>query len=108
MVCVAHKKKAFRFELQHLATRQDRGNWAAVLTEFSFAPKWIFYLSDLYNYDLTGTHYAVIGGSYSKGGTRFGLSYGRQRAGLFCAGGVCRFVPAATGITATLTTTFHD
>jgi hypothetical protein len=102
------KKKAFRFELQHLATRQDRGNWAALLTEFSFAPNWIFYLSDLYNYDLTGTHYAVIGGSYSKSGTRFGLSYGRQRAGLFCVGGICRFVPAATGITATLTTTFNN
>lgn len=101
------KKKAFRFELQHLATQQDRGNWAAALTEFSFAPRWTFYLSDLYNYDVTDTHYATIGGSYTKGGTRFGLSYGRQRAGLFCVGGVCRFVPAATGITATLTTTFN-
>lgn len=102
------KKKAFRFELQHLATRQDKGNWAAAVTEFSFAPKWIFYLSDLYNYGVTNIHYPLIGGSYAKGGTRFGLSYGRQRAGLFCAGGVCRFVPAATGITATLTTTFNN
>ncbi len=101
------KKKSFRFELQHLATQQDRGNWAAVLTEFSFAPKWTFYLSDLYNYGTTDTHYATIGGTYTKGGTRFGISYGRQRAGLFCVGGVCRFVPAATGITATLTTTFN-
>jgi Family of unknown function (DUF6029) len=100
------KKKAFRFELQHLATKQDRGNWAAALTEFSFAPSWTFYLSDLYNYGVTDTHYATVGGSFTKGGTRFGLSYGRQRAGLFCVGGVCRFVPAATGITATLTTTF--
>lgn len=102
------KKKAFRFELQHLASKQDRGNWAAVLTEFSFAPKWTFYLSDLYNYGVTDTHYATLGGSYTKGGTRFALSYGRQRAGLFCVGGVCRFVPAATGITATLTTTFNN
>jgi hypothetical protein len=101
------KKKAFRFELQHLATKQDKGNWAALLTEFSFAPKWTFYLSDLYNYGKTDTHYATIGGSYTKGGSRFGLSYGRQRAGLFCVGGVCRFVPAATGFTATLTTTFN-
>jgi hypothetical protein len=101
------KRKSFRFELQHLATKQDRGNWAAVLTEFSFAPKWACYLSDLYNYGKTDTHYATIGGSYTKGGTRFGLSYGRQRAGLFCVGGVCRYVPAATGLTATLTTTFN-
>ena len=101
------KTKSFRFELQHLSTEQDNGNWAAVVTEFSFAPKWIFYLSDLYNYGKTDLHYPVIGGSYSKSGTRFGLSYGRQRAGLFCVGGVCRFVPAASGFTATLTTTFN-
>lgn len=102
------KKKAVRLELQHLATKQDKGNWAAAVTEFSFAPGWVFYLSDLYNYGVTNIHYPVIGGSYTKGGTRFGLSYGRQRAGLFCVGGVCRYVPAATGITATLTTTFNN
>ena len=102
------KKRAFRFELQHLATEEDRGNWAAVLTEFTFAPKWSFYLSDLYNYGKTDIHYYNIGGNYTQGGTRFGLSYGRQRAGLFCVGGVCRYVPAATGFTATLTTTFNN
>lgn len=101
------KKKAFRFELQHLATKDDRGNWGAALTEFTFAPKLSFYLSDLYNYGKTDTHYYNFGGSYTQGGTRFGLSYGRQRAGLFCVGGVCRYVPAATGFTATLTTTFN-
>ena len=101
------KAKSFRFELQHLFTEQDNGNWAAAVTEFSFAPKWIFYVSDLYNYGKTDLHYPVIGGSYSKSGTRFGLSYGRQRAGLFCVGGVCRLVPAASGLTATLTTTFN-
>jgi len=101
------KTKSFRFELQHLSTEQDFGNWAAAVAEFSFAPKWIFYVSDLYNYGKSDLNYPVIGGSYSKSGTRFGLSYGRQRAGLFCVGGVCRFVPAASGFTATLTTTFN-
>jgi hypothetical protein len=33
------KKKGFRFELQHLATKQDRGNWAAALTEFFICTK---------------------------------------------------------------------
>ena len=101
-------KNSFRFELQHLATKQDRGNWAAAVAEMSFAPKWTFFVSDLYNYDVTDLHYPTVGGSYTKSGTRFGLSYGRQRAGLFCVGGVCRFVPASSGITATLTTTFND
>ncbi|HML86108.1 MAG TPA: DUF6029 family protein [Bacteroidales bacterium] len=34
------------------------------------------------------------------------MSYGRQREGLLCVGGVCRQVPAATGFTLTLTTSF--
>ncbi len=101
------KKKTFRFELQHLATQQDKGNWAAVLTEFSFAPRFTFYLSDLYNYGVSNIHYPTLGGSYSQSGTRLGVSYGRQRAGLFCVGGVCRFVPASSGFTVMLTTTFH-
>jgi len=102
------KLKSIRFQLEHLYTKEDFGNWAAGVVELGFAPKWTFYLSDLYNYGVTDLHYPNIGGSYTNGGTRFGLSYGRQRAGLFCVGGVCRFVPAASGVTATLTTTFNN
>jgi hypothetical protein len=102
------RTRSLRFELQHLATKQDHGNWAAALAELNFAPSWSASLGDLYNYGETSIHYPFLGGSYSKGGTRFSLSYGRQRAGLFCVGGVCRFVPASTGITATLTTTFNN
>ena len=36
------KKKAFRFELQHLATREDRGNWAAALTNSHLHPNGLF------------------------------------------------------------------
>lgn len=102
------KLRSFRLQLEHLYTKEDFGNWAAAVVELGFAPHWTFYLSDLYNYGVTDIHYPNIGGSYATGGTRFGLSYGRQRAGLFCVGGVCRFVPAASGITATLTTTFNN
>lgn len=102
------KKKSLRFQLEHLSTQEDNGNWAAAVAELGFAPNWTFYLSDLYNYGVTDLHYPIVGGSYTSGGTRFSLSYGRQRAGLLCVGGVCRFVPAASGITATLTTTFNN
>lgn len=102
------KNKSFRFELQALFSEQDNGSWAAAVTEFGFAPAWNFYLSDLYNYGVLDTHYPNIGGSYTKNGTRFSLGYGRQRAGLICIGGVCRFVPAATGFSATLTKTFNN
>ena len=100
------KRNSFRFELQNLSTRQDDGNWGAAVAEFGFAPTFTFFLSDLYNYDVTKVNYPNLGGSYAKGSSRFSVNYGRQRAGLFCVGGVCRYVPAATGITLTLTTTF--
>jgi hypothetical protein len=102
------KKRSFRFQLEHLYTKEDNGSWAAAVVEFGFVPNWTFYLSDLYNYGVTDLHYPIIGGAYTSGGTRFSLNYGRQRAGLLCVGGVCRMVPAASGITATLTTTFNN
>ncbi len=102
------KKNTLRMELQNLFTKQDNGNWFAAVAELGLAPELSFFVSDLYNYGTTDTHYPNIGGSYTKAGTRFGLGYGRQRAGLFCVGGICRFVPAATGVTATLTVTFNN
>lgn len=101
-------KKSVRVELQHLYTAEDKGNWAAAVTEFTFAPMWSVYLSDLYNYGKTDVHYYNFGGSVVKDAARFSLAYGRQRAGLFCVGGVCRFVPAASGFTAALTVTFNN
>lgn len=101
-------KKSIRFELQHLATKQDFGNWAAVLTELGFAPKWTVFVQDLYNYKnpKKDLHYYTFGTSFTYGATRLLMSYGRQRAGLVCVGGVCRLVPAATGLNMTLTTSF--
>lgn len=100
--------KSVRVELQHLYTAQDKKSWAAAVTEFSFAPMWSVYASDLYNYGVTDVHYYNLGGSVMKNGTRFSLGYGRQRAGLLCIGGVCRYVPAASGFTAALTVTFNN
>lgn len=101
-------RKSVRLELQHLYTAEDKGNWAAAVNEWTFAPKWSVYVSDLYNYGKTDTHYYNVGGSVMSNATRFSLAYGRQRAGLFCVGGVCRYVPAASGLTATLTVTFNN
>jgi hypothetical protein len=101
-----NKTKSLRFELQHLYTKKDMGNWAASLLEFNIAPKWSFFISDLYNYGKSNLHYPNIGGVFTKGAHRLGLSYGRQRAGMVCNGGVCRYVPASTGLTITLASTF--
>lgn len=102
------EKNAVRFELQHLSTADDLGNWASALSEFSFAPKWSFYVSDLYNYGKTDIHYITLGSTFTKGANRLNISYGRQREGLFCVGGVCRFVPASSGFTIALISNFNN
>jgi hypothetical protein len=65
---------------------------------------------DQYNYsnpeeDLQ-IHYVIGTVGYVQNATRFMVSYGRQRAGLFCVGGVCRNVPASNGLTFTFTQSF--
>ncbi|MCT4623955.1 MAG: DUF6029 family protein, partial [Schleiferiaceae bacterium] len=40
------------------------------------------------------------------GPTRVQLGYGRQPSGIFCVGGVCRFVPASNGLQMSITSNF--
>ena len=99
--------KALRLVAQHLWSEDDRKNWAAGVIEYNFSTRLAVYAADNWNYGGTNeTHYYSIGGSYSKGNTRLGLNYGRQRGGLICIGGVCRFVPENTGLSANLTVAF--
>jgi hypothetical protein len=49
-------------------------------------------------------HYYNMGGSYSKGISRYSINYGRQRGGLLCFGGICREVPESNGLTFGITT----
>jgi len=105
-----NEKHTIRAELQYLYTKQGEGSWMYALAEYTLAPKWFFSLSDQYNYDNPVSekrlHYYGIATAYAIGSTRISLNYGRQRAGIFCVGGVCRFVPAANGLTLTLTSSF--
>jgi len=109
-------KNSVRFEVQHLDSKQDLGNWATLLAEFTFSPHWFVAVMDQYNYVTPGNefhgsepnriHYPIGSVGYIRGGNRFTASYGRQRAGIFCVGGVCRNVPAANGLTISVTSTF--
>lgn len=106
------KGKALRMELQHLwidksRKNVDRKNWVAGVLEYNFSPAFTLYAADAWNYEGEGEiHYYSFGGSYTKGPARFALNYGRQRGGLICVGGVCRFVPENTGLTANIVVTF--
>jgi len=102
--------KSIRVVGEHMWADSDKKNWAASTVEFNLNPKLSFYGSDMYNYgneepDLRN-HYYNFGGAFRQKSTRIALSYGRQRGGLVCVGGVCRFVPESSGISLSLNTTF--
>ncbi|HPF91486.1 MAG TPA: DUF6029 family protein, partial [Flavobacteriales bacterium] len=108
-------RNSVRFEVQHLSTKQDHGNWATALAEFTFSPHWFVAAMDQFNYigdakleakGLEQLHYPIGSVGYIRNGNRFQVNYGRQRAGIFCVGGVCRQVPAANGLTLSITSTF--
>lgn len=105
-----NSKRSVRVELQHLWADADDKNWAGGTLEFNVTPKIAFYVTDIYNYgnddEADQIHYYNVGGSYVRGATRLALNYGRQRGGLVCVGGVCRFVPQSTGLTVNLSTSF--
>ena len=115
---VTHKfnrKSSLRFEVQYLLSGDDKsewdglhseGDWVAGLVEFSFAPHWSFYMQDMYNIGQSKTHYYNGGFSYTYNRTRVQLSYGRNRAGYICSGGVCRYSPAFSGVNLILTSSF--
>lgn len=95
-----------RAELAYLTTFEDQQDWMSGLLEVNFAPSWSLFVSDLFNHGSTGIHYYNAGFSYTEGRTRVALSYGRNRAGMVCSGGVCRLMPAYTGGNLTVSTSF--
>ncbi|TAL62519.1 MAG: hypothetical protein EPN85_02450 [Bacteroidetes bacterium] len=102
--------KSVRIELQHLSTKQDYKNWAMGLVEYGTGENWLISLQDQYNYGNDKAneqlHYYNATVVYVKNATRIALGYGRQRAGIFCVGGVCRYVPASNGLMLSVTSSF--
>jgi hypothetical protein len=123
-----NKKHSMRFELQYLASKDYEGDWVAATVEYNLAPKFSVYVSDMWNCEPMGDeysaygnfyydintyegdnhllHYYQVGASFTHNSLRAQLSYGRNRAGYVCSGGVCRFQPAYTGVNLALTLSF--
>lgn len=51
-------------------------------------------------------HYFLLSAGYTTGPHRISMSLGKQRAGIFCVGGVCRNVPASNGVAVSITSSF--
>ncbi len=105
-----NRKHALRMEYQQMFTEEDRGDWIMALLEYSISPKWFFTIFDEYNYGNPDKdmqlHYYSGAIAYVQNATRIALSYGRQREGLICVGGICRQVPASTGFSLTISSSF--
>lgn len=102
-------RQTLRLELQHLWSRQDRGHWVFALLEYTLSPRWALTAWDEYNYGRPGyrVHHHYPGAAVTVLFQRWKISigYGRQRAGIACVGGVCRYMPAAHGLSMSLTAT---
>lgn len=105
-------KFSLRGELQYLYAPHTEGfsdvdgDWVAGLLEASFAPKWSIFVQDMYNHGGSEINYYSAGASFTHSFIRIALSYGRNRAGYICSGGVCREMPAYTGGNLAMTLTF--
>jgi len=88
----------------------DQGDWATLLIEYTINSHWFVSVMDQFNFGNPDPkkrpHHPYLSVGYIKEATRITASYGRQRAGLFCVGGVCRPVPASNGLTLSVTHSF--
>lgn len=105
-----NRKHSIRTEVQGLWSEQDMGDWATLIMEYTFSPHWSIGLMDQYNYgnsiEKNQIHYPYATIGYINKSNRISIGYGRQKAGLFCIGGVCRQVPSSNGLTLTITSSF--
>jgi len=103
-------KQALRWEVQGLWTDRDKGDWAALLLEYTVSPHWFVSVSDQYNYgnpdEVNRINYYTGSFGYTRRTTRIAITYGRQREGIVCVGGVCRAVPASSGFYVTISSSF--
>lgn len=107
-----NRKHTIRAEVQGLWTvgNKDRGAWATGIIEYTISPDWFFSLILQSNYGNPvkedRVNYPMIFVGKIWGATRVQVGYGRQKEGLFCVGGICRFVPASNGLTLSLSHSF--
>ena len=102
-------EKSARFEIQHLFTEDDKKNWFGYGLEYNFSYNFSAYFNSIVNYENEiedKPTYSNIGLSFSKNASKLMLSYGKQRGGLMCYGGVCRYVPEFKGLSFSIITSF--
>ena len=102
--------KGYEVEESEKKDYQKRGDWLFALLEYSINPHWSFSIADKWNYgnpvEEYRDHYFTGNVTYIHDATRVMLTAGRQSEGVVCVGGVCRTVPASSGVMLTVSTNF--
>ncbi len=105
------KSRSIKLQLQHQWADGLFDNWAATQAEYNFSTKFSVFAIDLYNYGnpilADRLHFYNAGVVYKNNAGRIQASYGRQRGGLICVGGVCRFVPESAGLNMSFSYSFY-
>ena len=112
MLYKINDKHSIRTELQGLWTenRKDRGHWYTLLVEYTISPDWYItgVLQHNYGNPLSNSRnvYPLLALGKIWNATRLEARFGRVNAGMFCVGGVCRPVPASSGLTVVFSHSF--
>ncbi|MDX9852881.1 MAG: DUF6029 family protein [Tenuifilaceae bacterium] len=97
---------SLRTEISELWGVKGEDDWTQLLAELSFAPKWSIFASDLVQHRENKVHYYNTGLSYTYSTTKISASFGRNKEGLQCVGGMCRYVPAYSGFSLSVVSSF--
>ncbi len=101
------RKTSLRSEIQYLTTAEDHHDWIYGLLELTISPHYSFAVIDEVNMgDEPDINYYSTAISYTKGSNKFILTVGRQSEGYQCAGGICRKIPAYSGVGLTILSSF--
>lgn len=90
--------QSLNVDIQHIWAETSLKNWFAWNAEYAFFQKWSLFFSDMWNYGSNGVHYPNGGILFRQKSTAISLNYGRNREGFKCSGGICRWIPAYTGL----------
>ncbi len=86
------------------------GDWSMGLIEYTISPHWFLTIQDMYNLGNENTdkqlHYINLNAGFNKGANRFEIGYGKKREGIFCVGGICKFVPSSNGFSLNISSSF--
>jgi hypothetical protein len=112
MLFKVNDKHSIRTEIQGLWTenKKDRGHWYTLLVEYTISPDW--YISGVFQHNYGNplsnrrNVYPLLAVGKIWNATRLEARFGRVNAGMFCVGGVCRPVPASSGLTVVFSHSF--